>query len=569
MRIKAALFLLVALLLSAVPTGAVGNSDPVVDNEWALSDPPMGTPSQGVWFSEPVLQPTSSSFLTSYTDCTGKGPDCAVSERRSEHICKTAKTESCATESGITYNAYLPKCKDETDTNCVEGVWLRKGEKKVYGDLDSYMPKTSPLHFAGDKSINLPEGKSTGLWRFAKGGIDDQEHLLSVSARLAGSSYERPLVKFPTPNRLEVVIDPVRLHKGDYQIPFPSTNSNGWTINGGYTRERDGSFGSTYLGFCSAVDVGVCARRQGSIEGARYGITLRLLDPPAAWLSGRLKDPSFDISSKNGSYIWEIEADPLVVPVSSAWMPNLDYEKAFPGQKISNMEATSWQGPLSRGELAIREFLRWEKVIGDKAGALHSRWSLESIQDSSLLINGKSLKECLRNERVAGVVTSNAMVFQDSPPKWNPAENSFDYVVAGPHLLPDGQENLGIYRVKLNQLFARCIYGLSDVPIVATVSVIGEGVVRKVATSSIQSGEGWINLSISGFTYSSPTLRFKLQAATPSPTPAATSNSSQGVTTKPSVTPTSSAKKGVSCVKTTKSKKTSKNSSQCSKYAKR
>ena len=568
---KRVLLVAIAMVVSFVPAGASGDSDPVVDNEWALTDPPANTPSTGIWFSEPVLQPSSTSYLTSYPECSGTWEECAAKEKRSEHICKSVWTETCATETQIAYSAFLPKCKDDLDTNCIESVWVRIGDKKVYGELESYMPKSSPLHFAGDKTINLPEGKSTSLWRFAPGAVDDQEHLLSLSARLHGRSAEKPFVKFPTPSRLEVVIDPVRIHKGNYQIPYASTTGNGWSITGGYTRERDGTFGSTYIGFCSAIDTGVCARRQNSIKGARYGTTLRLMDPPAAWLSGRLKDPSFDITSKNDSFLWSIEADPLIVPVASAWIPNTDVENVFPGRKLSRKEETSWTGPLSRGDKALRDFLSWEKFIGDKAGALHSRWSLESIQDSSLLFNGKSLKECLSNDRVAGIVTSNAMVFQDSPPKWNAFENAFDYVVAGPHLLPDGQENLGLYRVKLNQQFARCVYGLSDVPIVATVSVIGEGVVRKVATSSIQSSEDWINLAISGFTYSSPTIRFKLQTATPglipTPTPTPTPAASTSPTTAPSPasSPTviSSKKVTITCVKGKQTKKVSGANPKC------
>jgi len=580
MRLRAVLLLIVALLVSLAPTSAVGNSDLLIDNEWALTDPPIGTPSQGIWFSEPVLQPTSTSYLTSFIDCTGQSADCAGKEKRSEHICTSVTTETCATESSISYNAFLPKCESDSDTNCIESVWLRRGDKRVYGQLDQYMPESSPLHFAGDTSKNLPEGKSTSLWRFARGEFDEQEHLLSASARLFGSSSQKPFVKFPTPRSFEVVIDPVKLHSGKYQIPTPSNTSNGWSITGAYTRERSGDFGPAYLGFCSAVDAGVCARRQPSIQDARYGITVRLLDPPAAWLSGRLKDVSFEIDFKNGSYVWSIEADPMVVPVASAWVPNSDYEKTFPGTKISNMEETSWRGPLSRGDGAIREFLKWENFIGDKAGALHSRWSVESIQDSSQLINGKSLTECLRNERVAGVVTSNAMVFQDSPPKWNAVEGAFDYVVAGPHLLPDGNENLGLYRVKLNQQFARCIYGISNAPIVATVSVIAQGEVRKVSTSSIQSDGSWIDLAIAGFNYSSPTLRFKLQAATPSPTPTqvpslanqTTSNSgaSQVATAKPSTTPANSkSSKTSTCVKKSKTKKSTTKLTNCVKTTKR
>ena len=44
MRLRAVLLLIVALLVSLAPTSAVGNSDLLIDNEWALTDPPIGTP---------------------------------------------------------------------------------------------------------------------------------------------------------------------------------------------------------------------------------------------------------------------------------------------------------------------------------------------------------------------------------------------------------------------------------------------------------------------------------------------------------------------------------------------
>ena len=57
---------------------------------------------------------------------------------------------------------------------------------------------------------------------------------------------------------------------------------------------------------------------------------------------------------------------------------------------------------------------------------------------------------------------------------------------------------------------ARCIYGFSDAPISATVSIESEDGTNVVSTESVTERDGLIRLSAYGFGFSSPTIKVKL-----------------------------------------------------------
>jgi len=72
---------------------------------------------------------------------------------------------------------------------------------------------------------------------------------------------------------------------------------------------------------------------------------------------------------------------------------------------------------------------------------------------------------------------------------------------------------------------ARCIYGFTAAPVSATVSIVAADGTAQVATTVLGEKNGWLYLTASGFTFSSPTVRVKLTqavepAANPSPTAA-------------------------------------------------
>ena len=79
--------------------------------------------------------------------------------------------------------------------------------------------------------------------------------------------------------------------------------------------------------------------------------------------------------------------------------------------------------------------------------------------------------------------------------------------------MPDGKSLVeGTYDLLIRSDAARCLYGFSNAPIQASISVTGEAD-QKVATTSMTEGNGWIKLSAYGFTFSDPTISVKLSQA--------------------------------------------------------
>jgi hypothetical protein len=129
-----------------------------------------------------------------------------------------------------------------------------------------------------------------------------------------------------------------------------------------------------------------------------------------------------------------------------------------------------------------------------------------------------------------------------NPPTFNQADQTLDYKVMSPHYLPDGSEFKGSYDLLIKSDVARCIYGFSNAPISASVSIVSSDGTAQVATTVVNEKDGWLTLSAKGFTFSAPTLRVKLsQKADPAPAK---------VEPTPTATPKAAAKKiTISCVK--------------------
>ena len=541
-RATRTLFLLLSLSLVATPAIA---QDEVLKADWMMPGPPAGLSSQGVVFMEPTLYPNSTSYLTSFG--IYKAPDNPALEKRSEHICKSVNTESCATDNSISYNAYIPVCATSKSRNCIENFWLVLNGKKFQPKLDSYMPAASPLHFNEDIVANLPEGKSTSIWKINDSELGQSEQLFSVSTVFSGG-IDMSLRKSSKPS-ISIVIDQIEKISGNYTIPQASNTGNGWTI-GGCLYE---GCGDDNIGFCAAVDNNRCAKRVNNIEGIRYGIKIRITDPPITWIHGRLLNAEFKSENYSDGVTWSIEAEPVALPVISGWIPNSEVLQKINLTLTSLNAASSWTGPFSSGEGAIQQFNKWIPYLGDKAQALQKRWSVGTIL-SRQIFNGKTLEQCLSSNEIAGVVMSNATVYQGEPPTWNASDSTLDYKVAAPHYTPSGSEFLGVYQLKINNKFARCIYGLQKVPLVATVSIVGNDGATRVGISSISMGSEWINFNVSGFTFSAPTIKVQLAEAKKENT-IETKVEAQQPSVSSEVLPKVSQKKSITCIKGKTTKK--------------
>jgi hypothetical protein len=154
----------------------------------------------------------------------------------------------------------------------------------------------------------------------------------------------------------------------------------------------------------------------------------------------------------------------------------------------------------------------WLPLLNDKATTSRTYWNVQTLEGSQ---NGDVSRCSSDSSKLAGIVTTNALVYSAGPPTYNKAEGSLDYKLLSPHFTASGEEAIGTYDLVLRSDVARCIYGFSRAPIQAVVSIVSAEGENKVATTLIREKDGWLTLSANGFTFSSPTIRVKLsQTAT-------------------------------------------------------
>jgi len=155
-----------------------------------------------------------------------------------------------------------------------------------------------------------------------------------------------------------------------------------------------------------------------------------------------------------------------------------------------------------------------------------------------------------------GLVTTNAPIYWGGAPIFQ--DGSLNYQVAGLHLKADGTLFKGSYDLAIRSEVARCLYGFSNAPIMANVSVLStEGEGQLVATELVTEKDGWITLNAKNFTFSSPTIKVKLSQAGSAPraTPKEAKKSSAAPITK----------KTIACVKGKTIKKVTGNNPSCPK----
>jgi hypothetical protein len=163
----------------------------------------------------------------------------------------------------------------------------------------------------------------------------------------------------------------------------------------------------------------------------------------------------------------------------------------------------------------------------------------------------RTLGRCFQTPKLS--VVSN--IFHAAFPQWDAKEESIFVNVAGPHYKSDGSVNYGLIQVKVSSALASCLWNVDIKSRVdAKVSVTYEtSESEKVQTSSSRLVGNEFVLTISGVTFSSPTIRVKLVQGTA--TPASTSISSSRSSTISSETTTSAIKLTKMTIKCRKSKK--------------
>ena len=269
---------------------------------------------------------------------------------------------------------------------------------------------------------------------------------------------------------------------------------------------------------CYANDDGVCLHRREFQPNTRLKISLQLPKFISGWLNGRLNKPAVTSNSFSANTdLVTVEAGPEENIFAGKWMNRSDIKDfSFKNSEIEKQFKGMFQGYYNRDnpnslrdsgeEGAIDAYDLWAPYMGENAFAVNKTWTLSNARSNNP-------SNCVQKETggIQGVVTTNASAYEATAPKYNKENGTLEYRVAAPHFAPDGKtENIGTYGLAMSITLLQCLYGITNVPTSASVSITTNAGVERVATVALNQIGKWVFLNAENFTFSSPTLRIKL-----------------------------------------------------------
>ena len=484
-------------------------------------------------------------------------------------MCKDIASSDCK-GTQIAYRAVLPMCDSSISTDCFKDfVVTDAGGKPLNYTVEGQFPLGNPQYFKGSPSMKVPNGGGLTLVHIPEAPHKGGDTYL-VKAEMKALK-NRDQAEFITQS-FTMSITAVKIIDGNYGVRGASPNLvsfANWTTETGWSS-------APVPGYCAATSTTQCAKRYSLPLGIHFGLTVNLTSKLTGWLHGRVKAPEVEVSTNSfGGSTVKVLAEPIKIPVNTAWVNNdtapqsiKDYYSGKPNTGSGIFGIEEFLKPLSQIDLlhdgnmghdaeTLKEYLAWLSALGDKAQAMPTAWTIATMSNSQ--VPGQ-IQQCLnQTDSLAGIVTTNAAEYFDGPPVFDKASGSLDYKVAATHYEPDGTTVFkGSYDLVMSSKVARCIYGFTQAPISATVSVTSEAGTQSAATVVVNEKNGWLSLGAYNFTYSSPTIRVVLSGsavpeatptpiATPTPTPIATPAPTTAPT--PTQTATKSTVKSIVCVK--------------------
>lgn len=505
-------------------------------------------------------------------------------------ICSSSSAPDCELRIIQQFLAILPFCESAATLTCIEQLYAERDGTPLQVERLGTFPERGVTDFSADQSINLPDGTQPILVRI-KDAPHSQGDLYIYRAELTGfrSHRDGTAQKFNY-RGFQAGVFAVKLQDdpwgsqrrtgacGYLPVALKAGESYKFSANdavdfAGCTYDEVSRFGpsDTKRG-CVSNSTTQCAAPYPLPQDIRFGMKVRFQLPMTGWLHGRIEDPKVEYQpTATGGSVIKMMAKPTKVPVFQVWKRYTELDQnlkdllarrsvarvsswfAGPGGANNEDLATDTRKSITRhgGEtfdaVEMENFLAWLPLAGDKAAALPSTWAFRSMT-----FNMQRTNKCLQDtSTLNGVVTTNATLYIDGPPELNPEGQTLDYKVAAPHLTPAGEVFQGTYNLVLKSSVARCLYNFTNAPISATVSVQNASGISTVATTVVSESDGWLRLSASGFTFSSPVIKVKLTQVT-TPTVVRQEQSSTGTS---EVKPTPLKKKSITCVKGAQKKK--------------
>jgi hypothetical protein len=503
----------------------------VPDEQFVITNPLTDDRYTGINLADINFSVNSISMLEAFT-ADGTTRDSRILTKIQ---CQKIGEAGCESDKYFQYNALLGLCDSTLITNCVAEVFATNSAgKRIVGKFVENFPGKTSYTYPGDASVGLPTGASSFIVDFPEmphaGGTTYLVIAYMQGARGFGQA------KFELEN-FNSAIFAVSKVSGSFSMPRPEMNirpdhklAGRQLTAGGFSSDQSVNRRSA----CVKTAPSECAVAWPMPLDVSFGYTLKMTEKIKGWFHGRLFDAQAEIiSSPDGEQLLTVQGKPSLIPGIFAWFKKDAYPAplknyyATQSEVSVNTNGLGWpsNSGVSNGadglpysimkegfgydDGGFREVSAWIDAVGDKATYAQSVWSVRSMESQQY---GNCMKG---SDSLSGIVTTNSTMYIGSPPVFNQVEQTLDYKVMSPHYLPDGSEFKGSYDLLIKSDVARCVYGFSDAPISASVSIISSDGTSQVATTVVGERGGWLTLAAKGFTFSAPTVRVKLSQAAP------------------------------------------------------
>ena len=517
--------LLIAIVSSAIAASVVLPSQASsLDGTYnsVMQVVPPSIPSYGLVIDE-SLTGGSSTVVSRITASSLKNP------LARNKVCRSVSDPHCADMDGLSVQLVLPPCSDGASRMCVEGLEVgTNGSALTKANLDHSVASTPT---PADSTIGLAAGGSPSLWKIPSathaGGSDTYGVIVSVSYFQGIKAPSKLTLQTLSASVVPVAMTPQYGNVAEIKEVVETFGPDKGLINY-VVGMKDGATGPRVENLkCLWTELALCAQISSFAKESNVALTLRLNTDLTGWLFGRMKDVNVSttqLDSKNNTL--RIEAKPVDVLAAIGWVPKSEisknpliesFQKSIynPGdgnyERVLAQPSSAWSGSGSSaggfaGFTAYEPFLKPSQSQGE-------RWLISSMT-AGLVFGAQSATgnnaSCLANTgKVLGIVTTNSMIYSPGPPELK--DGALSYKVAGLHKDFNGEVFKGTYDLAMRSETARCIYGFSNAPIRASVSVLSsDGSTNDIASELVTEKNGWMTLSAKNFTFSSPTIRIKL-----------------------------------------------------------
>jgi hypothetical protein len=418
-------------------------------------------------------------------------------------FCDEFNTRGCNLDSSadLSITSILPVCASVLE-NCVESLQITKSDGTlVTAKFEKYFKGKT---FSGVPELNMPGGSRASLWiaAGAPNAAGTEKYVVNTSMIWNYRAGAASVYNFQAS---------VYAIRDKFSAGYTDSGINiGSDVNGkfgSYTNSGEINF----MGTCIATEAGYCAERVEFAPNTRINLKLKLSNKVTGWLQGRISSPAIDLSTIDSNFnSLSVTADVVEVPMMYA-----QFKKSEASTLVNDAYDNRWQSSLGfNGRFEWRQFAPNQSLGMDLVNALSSAakdtaaevrtyWNVSSLPNISS-------NPCMADtSKLIGFVTTNSMSYSGSAPNWD--GTTLQYKVAGLHYLPDGKTKAtGKYDLVMRSESARCLYGFTNAPISATISIASADGEQKVATTVVNEKNGWLYLAANGFTFSSPVINIKL-----------------------------------------------------------